>query len=374
MKLIKIAHIITGLNVGGAEMMLLNMLKLYNGKKYAPLVISLTGPGVLLNEIKTMNVSLECFDFKKNNVVMEFIKLIYFLRFQKVEVIQTWLYHADFFGGIAGKLLGMPVVWGIHNSYLDKKGKKTTGWIRRLNAYMSAYIPKKMVSCSGFAADLHRGLGYKDVFTIIPNGFDVKKYYPDKDKRMAFRYKYNLENTIVLGFVARYDPLKDFENFISALGIFIAQCNCIKIVMCGRNVNCANENIMHLIKNKDLGDHIILLGERNDIDVIMNGIDFFVLSSKSEAFPMVLGEAMACGTPCITTDVGDAKDIIGETGVCVPKKDPMLLAQGILAAIHWESKLYEEKSYMARKRIVEYYSLDKVVNRYFDVYDEVMKK
>ena len=144
MKLIKIAHIITGLNVGGAEMMLLNMLKLYNGKKYAPLVISLTGPGVLLNEIKTMNVSVECFDFKKNNVVMEFIKLIYFLRFQKVEVIQTWLYHADFFGGIAGKLLGMPVVWGIHNSYLDKKGKKTTGWIRRLNAYMSAYIPKKI--------------------------------------------------------------------------------------------------------------------------------------------------------------------------------------------------------------------------------------
>lgn len=374
MTLVKIAHIITGLNVGGAEMMLLNMLKIYNGKKYTPLVISLTGQGVLLNEIKEMKVSVECFNFLKNNVVLEFIKLIYFLRFQKVEVIQTWLYHADFFGGIAGKLLGVPVVWGIHNSYLDKQGKKTTEWIKRINAYLSGYIPDRVISCSGFAADLHRGIGYRDVFTIIPNGFDVKKYCPDKDKRIAFRNKYNLENVIVLGFVARYDPLKDFENFFSALGIVIDKCNFIKIVMCGRNVNYTNENIMRFIKNKALGAHIILLGERNDIDVIMNGIDFFVLSSKSEAFPMVLGEAMACGTPCITTDVGDAKDIIGNTGVCVPKENSSLLAQGILEAVNWGHDLYREKSYMARNRIVDFYSLDRVANCYFDVYDEVMKK
>ena len=99
----------------------------------------------------------------------------------------------------------------------------------------------------------------------------------------------------------------------------------------GKDLDHNNDDLLCKINENGLTDHIFLLGERNDITTVMNGIDY-VLSSLSEAFPNVLNEAMACETPCVTTNVGDAALIVDNTGWVVPPKDPKAIANAVLEA------------------------------------------
>lgn len=371
--LIRIAHVITGLDIGGAENMLLNMLKTYDVERYTPVVVSLTGRGKLYGAFTELGIEVSCFDFKQKNPFMEFFRMLMFLKRSRIDILQTWLYHGDFFGGIAGKMLNIPVIWGIHNSYLDKNSRSTS-FIRKLNARLSYCIPSKIVSCSNFAAELHRRIGYADKMTVIPNGFDIQRFSPSAEKRESFRRRYGLGESVVLGMVARYDPLKDFENFFAALGKAIKNRPDIKAIICGREVTDENMEIMAQIQRNRLENNVYLLGEQKDISEAMNGIDYLVLSSKSEAFPMVLGEAMACGTPCIATDVGDACCIVGDTGICVPKENPDLLAQGIEKAISWDKAKYARQALLAQNRIADNFTVDAMLGKYFKLYDEILNK
>lgn len=370
----RIAHIISGLNTGGAERMLLNMIKTCKGRKNSEhIVISISGKGALSNSFIQQGITVKHYDLKSIWGLIELVKLIFFVARENVDIIQTWLYHGDLIGGIVGKILGIPVVWGIHNSHLDAKGKISTKYVLKLDTLLSYYIPVKIVSCSHYAAHLHYQLGYRDIFHVIPNGFDIKKYQPNFNNKSKFAKKYHIEGKKIIGFVARFDALKDFPNFIKAMGKIISQNNGVQVVMCGKNVDYSNDELKKNIIDNGIYDNVILMGERNDINNVLVGLDFLVLSSKSEAFPMVLGEAMSCGVPCITTDVGDAKYIVGDTGICVDKENSECLAQGIIEALNWSSKLYKEKSRLARHRIESEFSLEKVVDKYMDLYSEVVK-
>lgn len=103
----------------------------------------------------------------------------------------------------------------------------------------------------------------------------------------------------------------------------------------------------------------------------MNGFDLFVLSSVSEAFPNVLNEAMACGTPCITTNVGDAAVIVGDTGWVVPPKDPQALAKAMLEAMEEQQdnpQAWQARKKACRERIVNNFSIKKMVESYHQVW------
>ena len=116
---------------------------------------------------------------------------------------------------------------------------------------------------------------------------------------------------------------------------------------------------------------INLQGRRNDIVAVMNGIDLFVLSSKSEAFPNVLNEAMLCGTPCITTNVGDAREIVGDTGWVVRPKDPQVLAKTILQAAKEKqsnNNAWLQREAACRQRVVENFSLNEMLKKYKEVW------
>ena len=126
----------------------------------------------------------------------------------------------------------------------------------------------------------------------------------------------------------------------------------------------------HKSKMFHLTSNVMLLGPRDDIPLIMNILDTHVLSSLGEAFPNVIAEAMACATPCITTDVGDASKIVGDTGWVVPSQDHCSLAQSIIEALTQVNDNYnwDLRKTASRKRIAEHYTTDKMVSDYYKVW------
>ena len=195
---------------------------------------------------------------------------------------------------------------------------------------------------------------------------------------LKFRNELDIHpEAFVIGHVGSYHPLKDQANLIEALTLLEQRGFDFYAVFAGTNLDNSNTSLVSLIKNKGLSNRIHLLGRRNDIPSIMNGIDLFILSSESEAFPNVLNEAMACGTPCVSTDVGDASLILGDTGWIVPSKDSESLYSSVIkAAQEKESNQssWLKRSIACRQRIVQKFSLEKMVKKYKEVWINAKKQ
>jgi glycosyltransferase involved in cell wall biosynthesis len=290
------------------------------------------------------------------------------------------MYHGDLLGGFAARLVGIKsIVWGVHNTLLEPgKSKKFTILISHILAKLSWWIPKKIVTCARRAIDVHESLGYdRKKMHFIPNGYDLADFQPGLDPQDKFRASLLSDRTIpLIGTVGRFDPQKDHANLLDALAIVRDRGTAFRCVLVGTGVDSTNAQILEWIVQRGLADHVQLLGRRSDIPSIMNALDLHVLSSSAEAFPNVVCEAMACGTPCVVTDVGDAAYIVGDTGWVVPKGNPQALALAVQSACHellHQSFKWSLRKNAARQRIVENFSIEKMVNAYKKVWTGVVR-
>ena len=121
--------------------------------------------------------------------------------------------------------------------------------------------------------------------------------------------------------------MKDHANFFNAAGILVEKYDNAHFVLAGREVDEKNDEIVQLIQKNNLNERVHLLGMRSDISQINASLDISTSSSFSEAFPLVVGEAMACGVPCVVTDVGDSAWVVGSTGKVLPPRNSMALAE-----------------------------------------------
>jgi glycosyltransferase involved in cell wall biosynthesis len=234
---------------------------------------------------------------------------------------------------------------------------------------LSSSVPARIACCSRNAVPLHKKIGYHiDKITVIPNGYAVDHIRPCTDSRCQVRRRLGIDNAKpVLGMVARFDPHKDHANLLRALAILTQQGRDYTCLLVGDRMAPDNEALMAMIRQAAIEGNVRLLGPRRDIPAIMNALDVHVLSSMGEAFPNVLAEALACGTPCITTDVGDAALIVGDTGWVIPARDSRALAAAINHALDerrdspsaWQSRQVE-----SRRRILDNFSLEKMVAAY----------
>ncbi len=173
----------------------------------------------------------------------------------------------------------------------------------------------------------------------------------------------------VIGSVARWNPQKDHANLISALSLLARQGRDFRCILVGPGLERSNAELWTLIAESGLENKVVLLGPRYDIPAIMSAFDLLVLSSYTEAFPNVVAEAMACGTPCVVTDVGDAALIVGNTGWVSRPRDPHALALSIETALPAvQSAQREAISQACRQRIVETFGLERMALAYRSVW------
>jgi glycosyltransferase involved in cell wall biosynthesis len=209
--------------------------------------------------------------------------------------------------------------------------------------------------------------------SVIANGYDLSVFRPDNVARERVRTELGISaEQPVIGFVARFDPQKDHKNLLSALALLKTQGVAPVCLLVGTGMEQANAQLSMQIAHFDLSASIRLLGRRNDIPAVMNALDLHVMSSAfGEAFPNVLSEAMACETPCVTTDVGDAAVIVGETGWIVPPRDSGALADALTRALSISSAERRARGQAARVRVQTHYSLGLMVERYQALYTQL---
>ena len=373
----RVVFIITGLSTGGAEMMLFKVLERLDRRRFAPHVISLTTLGELASRIAALGIPVEAMGMKPGLPnPLGFFRLVRRLKRLKPDVVHTWMYHADLMGGLAARLAGVSAVgWCIRNSDLDKdKTKLSTRAVVGLCASISKWLPSRILTCSEKAQQVHVARGYvAEKMVVVPNGFDLTRFKPDKDARFILRAELGItDQTPLVGLIGRFDPQKNHAGFFEAAAVLHRQMPQVHFVLAGHGVDVSNAALMQVINQEGLLRNTHLLGLRNDISALMAALDVLASSSSyGEAFPNVLGEAMACGVPCVVTDVGDSAYIVGDTGRVVATGDMAGLAHALAGILQLPTAERLALGAAARIRVGTHFEIGHITRQYEAFYAEL---
>ncbi len=367
----KITHVIVGLNVGGAELMLKRLVEGLNGKSgMQHSVISLTDLGVIGPKLEKSGVEVVALGMKGAlGLPATFLRLRRALKRQSPDIVQTWMYHSDFLGGLAAKSVGIDqVVWNVRNTYLTGRGAFNL-LFRKLCSLLSFYVPAEIIYVSHSAQREHLNSGYNaERGVVIGNGFDTGKYAFSKANRLQYRSESGLqEGNFAVFSVGRCASAKDHPTFIRAVCEAASINPAIKGVLVGRDIDLDNYSLTDSERNA-----FVVLGEREDVAGLLSAADLFCLHSVTEGFPNVLGEAMCVGLPCIVTRAGDAELILSDARYTVDTGDFAGLAKLMVQLARHDVISGEALGARNRERIKATYSLESVLHRYLSVYGNVI--
>lgn len=369
--MIRIVHVISDLDTGGAEVMLAKLVGAMDRGRFFNTVISLTDRGQLGEQIESSGVAVHTLGMKRGRPDMWALpRLVRLFKTLNPTIVQSWLYHADFLSTLAVKFSGSHrLAWNVRCSDMDfKHYPPLTRWVQRMLAQWSA-TPTAVIVNSEAGKQQHERIGYRPRrWEVIPNGFDTQRFHPDLNVRCSLRKEWSVpEDAVIVALVARVDPMKDHPTFLDAAQVVRKARQHARFLLVGKDT----ETLAPVIAAKGLTDRVRVLGFRNDVECLLPGTDVLCLSSYGEGFPNVLGEAMACGVPCVSTDVGDARSIIFDTGLVVPARDPAALAHAMIDLIDRGPAARATLGLAARERIEKTYSLPMIVEQYMATYSDL---
>lgn len=368
---LRIIFITTSLGLGGAEKILYEILKEF--KKREILVISLGDKDFFSSKLYNLGIKVEYLNLKNNlSLIYKIFRLINILRKFRPKIIHTWLYKANIIGGIAAKLSGNKFIyWSIHHDLENEQKSFFRFLFMLISAFASQIIPKKIIFCSKSSAINHINFGFNSKRSIvINNGIDINKFKKDPSIYKEYRKnKFNLKNdTFLIGSIGRYHPIKDQKTLLKALLILKEKNINFKCILAGENLNKKNKYLYKQICELKLNNNIFLMGKIKNIKNILCSLDLLVISSLSECSPIVLLEAISSDLLCISTNVGDIKNIIQNKNLLFKKRDHEELAKKIIFFMNnrnkFEINLKESKNIVLTK-----YSLKKMVNEYRKIYN-----
>lgn len=311
----KIVHIIIGLNVGGAELML-KRLVLHSQQKgnFHHEVISLTDLGLIGKDLKEAGIRVYTLNMSSIlSIFSIYFSLRKLLKEIKPDIVQTWMYHADFLGGLAAKSLDIQkIIWGIRTTDVTQGASRLTVGLRKICAKLSYSVPTDIVCAAHVSKDVHINVGYDaSKMHVIPNGFELDKLVATEEDRDRIRQEFNISTgAIVIGSVGRFNVVKNQKFFVEVAAQLVKLYPNLIFMLVGRDNASNNNELMRWLTEYNLTENFRLLGQRNDIPYCLKAMDIFCLHSKTEGFPNVLCEAMFLKLPVVSTNVGDVNYII----------------------------------------------------------------
>ena len=372
----RVAHIIPAFTQGGAEEMLLKIVQSSPGHGVDHVVIALSDRGTMRTRFErhcaTYSLGIKG-SLPGFGSAFELVRLV---RQSKPHLIQGWMYHGNLAATWAWALYRarVPLCWTIRQSLYDIRNEKALSKVViYLNAWLSR-LPKAIIFNSYCSLEQHARFGLDARKTImIPNGFDLNRFTPDEFARSKIRQALGIDaQAPLVGMIARLHPMKDHTNFFKAAELILESIPKAHFLLAGTNVTREYLPLPNELANAAHQFH--LLGERKDTTDLMNAMDVLTVASRwGEAFPNVIGEALACGTPCVATDVGDSKRILGDCGKTVPAGNPELLASAVIATLNESGEKKAFDALLRRQRVRDYFDILKITANYNSTYAALVK-
>lgn len=374
--MIKIIHLIPTLHFGGAETMLHKVVKNINKKQFKNIVICIKQTGSLSKKFEAENIEIINLGLKSNIFLfISILKLKKLIKELKPDILMTWLQLSDLVGLIIKIIFPkIKLIWNIRYSKLTKNNMNFKNVLfTKIIGYFS-FIPDMIVFNTKAGLNDHKRIGYKPCKEIIiPNGFETELFKPNNTQRKKIRDELMIKNSdFVIGFIGKDEVIKGLDLFLlSAKKMKIKHQN-VRFVLIGKGLDKKNKKILNFIKIDKLKTSFHLLGQVQNIKDYILTFDILALTSKSEGFPNVIGEAMSCEIPCVTTDVGDCKIILGKTGLIVKQNVDSVVA-GWEKFFNCSTQELSNIKSKARSRIIKHYKIEKIINKYQEVYQSLNK-
>jgi glycosyltransferase involved in cell wall biosynthesis len=368
----RITHVITGLMTGGAETMLFKLAESSQRAGWSFSVVSVTGLGTFGERFERLGVPVCALGLDRKNV-LALPRLRRAIRDFRPQLIQGWMTHGNLAASLASMMARprVPVLWNVRGTLVLEKS--TTAWATRLGARFSGSVARIIYNADD-AVRQHETLGFRpDRRVVIPNGFDLSRFRFDGDVRRETRRRLQLrDDECAIALVARYHPVKDHRTFLAAIAQLRDRGLPVRAVLAGRGVTADNVELREIVQAFRLSSSVLLLDEVSDIPGLLNGMDIACLCSLAEGFPNVLGEAMACEVPCVATEVGAAREILGDRRRLVPAGQPTELAEALASLVSAGPAGRRAAGASSREHIRRNFSIDSIVDQYRQVYQGVL--
>jgi len=381
--MINVLHLTSSFGLsGGAETNLLRLVCNMDRTRFRNTVVTMTNvipqrdPGLLQSRLVKAEVPVYSLGMRRG-VPSPLAAARFFRIVRKVRphILQTWMYHADLLGLLVGKLAGVSAIaWNIRCSSMEMAHYRRMSTIVLRALVPLSGLPHVVLANSQCGIQVHKELGYTPRrWLYIPNSLDLDEFRPDRCAKAQFRCELGLRpDTRLIGLIARFDPMKDHANFIAAASVLAADDPSLHFVLAGIGIDSNNRELMRLVESTGLPHRFHLLGQRHDVGRITAALDIACSSSAfGEGSSNAVAEAMACGVPCVVTDVGDSAFIVQNTGKIVPPKDTQAFAQACGELLNLSPAQRHERGLAARARVEEFFSLHSVVDRYQGLYEQL---
>ncbi len=372
--MIRILHIISGLGSGGTEGVLTRLVT-DSENDLSCGVVSLTDEGIYAKTIRAANVPVWMARMPGGVPTPHYRRALRdAVREFRPDVVSGWLYRGNMAALSASKDAGgVPIVWNIRHSLHDWKHERFRFRFTVLANRWRIRRPDIVVYNSHAARNQHREFGFlprQD--TVVPNGFDLERFHPDPIARSRYRQMWGLaEDEIAVGLVARWHPVKNHAGFLEAAAAGLNTNPRAVFILAGEGCDEGNAELMALIARFKLAGRIRLLGRVSGVEQITAALDLSVNASFGEAFSNAVGEALACGVPCLATAVGDSRRIVGDNGWTV---EPEALAEGMAAVLALGRDGLAAKARGARERMEAEYRLDTMRQRFAGIFRAVARR
>ncbi len=370
--MMRVLHIISGLDVGGAETFLLRLIPHLQNAGFQSSVIYLSGEGQLVSDYRKAGINVYACRLDRGlAAVVGLCKLFSRVKSEKPDLIQTWMYHADLVGCILGILFRKRVFWGVRQSNLGPQlNKRSTLFVARICSLISKYLPRSIIYNSEAARVSHESIGYsRSKAEVVHNGIDWQRFTEEPSAGRLIRTELGIpQNALVVGHIARYDPQKDHETLLKAVPVVRAKLPNVHFVLVGKGITWSNVELFSKFDHAEDSRWLHLVGPRSDIANLLASTDIVCSSSRGESFPNVVLEAMASGIPCVSTNVGDVAKLIGETGIIVQPEAPSALADSCISLLSCSPDNRRKLGEKARQRVLNHFSIEKTAARFVEIY------
>ncbi|MCK0143110.1 glycosyltransferase [Aliiroseovarius sp. F20344] len=370
----KVIHVVTTTDVGGAQIMLQRYLSALKDDAQSHSVISLVPPGPIASQIEALGVEVTDLGLRPGKITLGALwQLRRLLREARPDIVHGWMYHGCLAAWAGLKLLPKrqraAQVWAVHHSLQDiRNEKRSTQIVVRMMAKLSRSV-ELITYCSGVSKEQHEAIGFcPDRVELIANAVDTEVFRPDPGARAHLSEIAGIpEGRLIIGNVARNHPMKDHVAMVKATAQLLHMGHDVHAVLVGEGHrdSLAEKTASDL----NIRDRVSIIDTRPDIHEIVPGFDIFLLSSAwGEAFPLAVSEAMAAEVPCVVTDVGDCAMLVGDTGRVVPPGSPEKQAFAVAELIDEGPVARATLGKLARERVTEHFSTQIYVDRHFAAY------